>query len=252
MQTQTLPELDHAGRYRSREAACIWHAHRGFELLAVRAGRCLVEIEGHDPVEAQPGSLFLIPPRLAHLHRNHGEVATAYLVFRLPLRLLPARLRVLELAPADPLTDWLEQIIDLHGGLVRPDPREVGGLLLAILARIDRLDPPARPAGRSRALELAERHLLASLAGPVGMEELAQVSGVSTGHLRALFRSHHGCPPARWHRQRRIELAQRLLRDAYLSVAEVAAACGWSDANLFGRIFKAECGQSPGRWRSRV
>lgn len=251
MPTFTLPELDHAGHYRSREPACAWHAHHGFELLLIQAGRCRVEIEGHAPVEAGPGALFLVPPRHAHIHHNHGEVATAYLVFRLPPRLLPARLRHCDLAPGDPLPGWLGQIIALHRGLAAPDPRATGGLMLAILAHLDRLDPPRSTAVRPAALERAERHLLASLAGTVGMAELARVSGVSAGHLRALFRAHHGCPPARWHRQRRCELAQRLLRDARLSVAEVAAACGWDDANLFGRMFKAAYGITPGRWRAR-
>jgi AraC-like DNA-binding protein len=252
MQTLTLPELDHAGRYRASEPRCAWHAHRGFELLLVESGRCRVEIEGCPDAEAGPGSLFLVPPRRAHVHHNRGPVATAYAVFRLPPRLLPERLRQVRLAAGDPLPGRLGQVIDLHRGLERPDPRETGGLLLAILARLDHLDPPARPAQRPRALVLAERHLLASLAGPVAMAELAEVAGVSTGHLRALFRGHHGCPPARWHRQRRIELAQRLLRDSRLSAAEVAVACGWTDANLFGRIFRSACGMAPGRWRDQA
>jgi AraC-like DNA-binding protein len=252
MLTLTVPEVDHAGRYRSGEPACALHAHRGFELLAICSGRCRVEIEGQDPVEARAGALFLIPPHRSHIHFNHGQVATAYVVFRLPLRVLPPRVRSLEVGAADPLRIWLDQAIDLHRRLVGPGDRELGGLLLAILGRLDRLDPPSGAAGRPRPLALAERHLIANLGGPVGMGELAHASGVGARHLRSLFQDHHGCPPARWHRRRRIELAKRLLLDRYLSVSQIAAACGWPDANLFGRQFRAECGEAPGRWRERL
>lgn len=249
-----MPELCYAGRYRSAEPACALHAHPAFELLAIRAGRCRVEIQGYEPFEAGVGDLFLIPPTCAHIHRNHGEVATSYLVFRLTPRLLPRRLRHFTIGDGDRLLDWLEQLVGLHRSLAGADAREAGGLLLAIISRIDQLDPPWRRSETSRPLPLAlaERHLLANLAGPVGMAELARISGVGERHLRELFCSHHGCPPARWHRQRRLELAQRLLADEYLSIAQVAAACGWEDANLFGRTFRAHVGRTPGAWRSAV
>ena len=250
MQTVTMPELVHAGRYRSAEPACALHAHAAFELLAIRGGRCRVEIQGHEAVESAPGDLFLIPPKRAHVHRNHEEVATSYVVFRLPPRLLPPTLRRLTVAPDDPIRTWMEQVIAFHLSLERADAPASGGLLLAILARLDRLDPLAAKPKSSQPLALAERHLLAHLAGPVAMRDLTSICGVGARHLRDLFCSHHACPPARWHRDRRLELAQRLLDDHYLTVRQVAAACGWEDANLFGRTFKLRFGKSPGDWRA--
>jgi AraC-like DNA-binding protein len=243
-----LPALDHAGRYLAR-GRCPWHAHRGFELLAVRRGRCTVELEGQPPLPAGPGSVVLIPPRCAHIHHDRTTVATAYAIFRLPPRLLPARVRRLTVAAGDPLLGWLDQVVDLHRAPGRGDPRAAGGLLLAILARLDLLDPPAPSAPRPRALALAEAHLERHLGGEVAMDALAAVAGVTPGHLRTLFREHHGCPPARWHRRQRIALAQRLLRDPRLAVAEVAAACGWRGGAPFGRAFRAETGRTPGGWR---
>lgn len=255
MQTVTMPDLIHAGRYRSSESACALHAHAAFELLVIRGGRCRVEIQDrtaadHEAFEAVPGDLFLIPPKHSHVHRNHEEVTTSYLVFRLPPRILPPVLRRLAVAPDDPIRTWMEQAIGFHLALERSDARTSGGLLLAILARLDHLAPQVSPPKASPPLARAERHLLQHLAGPVAMRELCRVSGVGARHLRELFSNHHGCPPARWHRDRRLELAQRLLADHYLTVKQVAAACGWDDANLFGRTFKGRFGTSPGDWRS--
>lgn len=243
-----LPVLDHAGRYRAC-GRCPPHAHRGFELLCVRRGACTVEVEGAEPLPAAAGTVLLIPPRAAHVHRERAEVETAYAIFRLPPRLLPARLRRAQAGPDDPLHALMDLLIAVHRAPGEPDPRAAGGLLLALLARLDRLDPPAAVAARPRPLALAERHLLGRLGGEVGMDELAAAAGVTPGHLRTLFREHHGCPPARWHRRQRLELAKRLLGDPRLSLAEVAQAAGWADAAVFGRCFRAEVGQPPGRWR---
>lgn len=248
MLTLTLPTLDHAGRYRA-EGRCPLHAHQGFELLAIRRGRCTLDLEGQPPLAAGPGTVVLIPPHCAHVHHDHGEVETIYAVFRLPPRQLPARCRQVVVDVSDPLMGWLDQIVDFYRELHRPDPRAVGGLLLTLIARLDALDPPATVHSKPTALVRAESHLLARVAEPVAMDDLAQVSGVTTGHLRSLFREHHGCPPATWHRRQRLELAKRLLRDPRLSVAQVAQACGWESPTTFGVVFRREFNTTPGMWR---
>ena len=83
------------------------------------------------------------------------------------------------------------------------------------------------------------------------MNHLARASALSASHLAALFRQHLGCAPMAWLQQQRLELACRLLRNAYLSVAEVAAACGYPDANYFARLFRQRHGCTPGAWRRR-
>jgi AraC family transcriptional regulator len=250
MLTLTMPALDHAGRYSAR-GLCPLHSHRQHELLVVREGTCRLEIEDFEPMEAGPGSVHLLPPHHAHIHLDHCHVVTTYAIFQIPLRLLTTRLRHFQVALDDPLIGWLDQVTDLHCRSPQPDPRQTGGLLLAILSRIDSLDPEPRTASLPRSLAIAEHYLDEHLGGPVSMLELARAAGVSEGHLRSLFRDHRDCSPIRWHRRRRIELAQRLLSNPRLSIADVAKACGWEDANLFGRVFRAECGQSPGRWRHR-
>ena len=81
--------------------------------------------------------------------------------------------------------------------------------------------------------------------------DLSRVSGLSTSHLAALFRRHLGCAPMAWLQKQRLELACRLLRNASLSVAEVATACGYQDANYFTRLFRQCHGCSPRVWRQR-
>lgn len=239
-----LPRLLHAGRY-DAEGRCPLHGHAGIEILLVRRGRCILSV-GDRELPAEPNSLFVLPRRTDHRHRDLGRVATSYLIVAVPPGMAGDRLRHLQLAPGDPLPGWLEHVVDLHR--VPGAERVAGGLILALLARVDALAaaPAAQPAALTRALAHLERRLLEA----VPPAELARAAHASVSHLAELFRRHLGCPPGRWQRRRRLELARRMLVERPASIAAVARACGWQDANLFGRVFRAEMGMTPGAWRA--
>lgn len=48
-----------------------------------------------------------------------------------------------------------------------------------------------------------------------------------------------------WLLELRLEKAELLLRTGTLSVAETAAACGFSDSNYFSRQFRRKFGRTP-------
>jgi transcriptional regulator GlxA family with amidase domain len=75
------------------------------------------------------------------------------------------------------------------------------------------------------------------------------VAGVSPSHLRALFHRHLAVSPSEHQVRLRLDLAAKLLRSSYLSMAEVAAAVGWQDANYFARRFAQFHGKRPRAWR---
>src|SRR5947208_10735842 len=57
---------------------------------------------------------------------------------------------------------------------------------------------------------------------------LARVSGVSEAHFARSFKDAFGIPPHRYLLTRRIERARALLRDADLSITEIAFDTGWN------------------------
>ena len=67
--------------------------------------------------------------------------------------------------------------------------------------------------------------------------------GVSQFHV--VFRALTGMTPTQYITKLRMSLAARLLRDATLSVGEVAEACGYGDMFYFSRVFRREMGVSP-------
>ena len=226
------------------------HDHPGDELVLIGRGR--VEVTVGDLVLAGgPGSLFLFPRGCAHDQRNHPGTTSWFVVFDCRGRRLPKAARMLVLGEDDPLRRWFTEICAQH---LAADgvPLAVSALLLAVLERLTALDAraladQALPEPVTRALRLLERHP----ADELSADAIAKTAGVSPSHLRTLFARHLGAGPQEHHRQLRLDLAAKLLRTSYLGVAEVGEACGWQDANYFGRLFLKRFGASPRTWRSR-
>ena len=95
----------------------------------------------------------------------------------------------------------------------------------------------------------AETLLRTRLDGRLELTQLAAECGLSTSHFARAFRHSFGTSPHRWLTQRRIELAQRLLIESAMPIAEIAVACGFADQSHFTRIFARHVGASPAAWR---
>jgi AraC family transcriptional regulator len=99
-----------------------------------------------------------------------------------------------------------------------------------------------------RLLEFVEAHLESDLK----LEQLAAEVGVTPFHFARLFRGVTGITPHQYVLGQRVERAKMLLRVQHLSVAEIAAACGFSSASNFVRSFKQRVGVTPGEWRLQL
>ena len=83
----------------------------------------------------------------------------------------------------------------------------------------------------------------------VPLAELARAVSLSPGHFGRAFKQSTGRPPHRWLVEQRIEKAKQLLIDTYLSLAEIALACGFADQSHFTRVFSRATDTSPSAWR---
>jgi transcriptional regulator GlxA family with amidase domain len=82
------------------------------------------------------------------------------------------------------------------------------------------------------------------------VRRLARVSGVSEAHFARSFKEAFGVPPHRYLLTRRVERAMALLRDADLSITQIAFDTGWESLGTFGRTFRDVTGESPGAIRA--
>ena len=99
-----------------------------------------------------------------------------------------------------------------------------------------------------RVLDLIEHEF----ASPLTIDRLAREANVSKFHFARLFRQETGSTPHRWVVDRRLRAARRLLETTDLSIAEVAARCGFTRPNYFATAFFRRFAMTPGACRSNA
>lgn len=80
---------------------------------------------------------------------------------------------------------------------------------------------------------------------PLLMDELAKQAGLSRRQLERHFRKYLGETPAKTYASIRLERARSLLVETDHSINEVAAATGFSSAQIFSRQYRDRYGQTP-------
>lgn len=82
------------------------------------------------------------------------------------------------------------------------------------------------------------------------LDQLARRVGVNRNKLALGFKYVFGITVAAFHREHRLKIARKLLRDRDLSVGQVADAAGYQDAGSFSKAFKLRYGMLPSDMRS--
>tara|TARA_R110000868_G_scaffold116608_3_gene310204 strand:- start:6441 stop:7346 length:906 start_codon:yes stop_codon:yes gene_type:complete len=98
----------------------------------------------------------------------------------------------------------------------------------------------------------ATQLMIERLGEDMTLSEPARVCGLSLSYFSRAFKQSVGMPPHRWLLQQRVLRAKALLRNADRPLAEIAAACGFTDQSHFTRVFTSAVGASPGAWRRQV
>ena len=87
---------------------------------------------------------------------------------------------------------------------------------------------------------------------PLTNQSLAAMIGYHPYHVNRLVRASLGMTLHHYVILRRIEAAKKLLRETYMSVNEIAEACGYNSFTNFSTDFKKRTGMSPHRFRERA
>lgn len=146
-----------------------------------------------------------------------------------------------------------EELIDnkLFEGLIKA--ASVSKLVLWVeqsgLLFIDKLSRLADQS-KSRIIEQAISFLTAHLQEDLSLEAVAMHCNVSHYYLSHLFRKETGTTVTAFIKKARIDQAMVLLRDANLTIAEVAYKVGYQDPNYFSKSFRSYVGVSPTEFRN--
>jgi AraC family transcriptional regulator len=88
-----------------------------------------------------------------------------------------------------------------------------------------------------------------NFAGPITIEAMARVAGLSPAHFSRLFKEVLGDSPYQFVMDYRVEQAKRMLADPGRPMIDIALACGFADQAHFTRIFKRLTGKTPRAFR---
>lgn len=128
----------------------------------------------------------------------------------------------------------------------------LSGLLLGLVAHAWRsagLAPTTTPEARIARAEALARSQLGT---DFDVDDFAAAAGYSRSRFCAVYQRVRGGAPGRWLRDQRLDLADELLSRPELPVASVGAMVGYPDPTVFGRVFRAHRGLTPGEWRRRA
>jgi AraC family transcriptional regulator len=130
---------------------------------------------------------------------------------------------------------------------------DLGSTFLLHLAQsFGRLEAPPQTTRGGLAtwqLRLARNRLDQNLEEDLALDQIAAECGLSISHFTRAFSVSTGVPPHRWLMHRRIDRAKGLILSADVSLAQIAATCGFADQSHFTRTFASLVGLPPARWR---
>lgn len=132
-------------------------------------------------------------------------------------------------------------------------PAYAESLVGSIIAGLLDIDDDSREQQTGRLTQAQMNKLLASInaCGDFRMTvgEMAATVGLSESWFANVFKQTTGKTPLQWQLGKRIGLAQKLLTESDLPVAEIAAQLGFSDQAHLTKAFRQVAGETPAAWR---
>lgn len=98
-------------------------------------------------------------------------------------------------------------------------------------------------------MRLLDEFIDAGLDGPLGVQAMAQLLGLSEGYFIRAFKLATGKSPHSYLIDRRLARARALMRDSTLTLAQIALTCGFNSQAHMATAFKQRLGVSPAQLR---
>ena len=152
------------------------------------------------------------------------------------------------------LTRRLNRPFELSAG---PVVESIDDIRLSYAASLEPFAPKKAAPGEPRVIDQLKGEVLEYLQSAYADSELNQVKvadhfGISTYSLSRLFKNHVGVGFSEYVTAKRLEAARELLLTTDESVGQIAAAVGIPNANYFSRLFKANVGLTPVKFRQEA
>ena len=104
----------------------------------------------------------------------------------------------------------------------------------------------------SAPVQKAVTTICADLTADLSLCRLADMQGISSGYLSAIFKKETGQTVTDFVNQKRMQYAVQLLGETTLQVQTVAQHCGFLDVHYFSKVFKKYVGKTPKEYRQEA
>ena len=279
---ETVPDQESDFPYAAMEAdlnlyadRCVpWHWHDHFEFDVMHRGEAILHLE-RESYLLREGDAYFVNSNVLHQLRaadgspastlraqlfgrsilaGSGLVGRKYIV---PIADCPS-LDALIFHPEDP--DHAELIAGLAAAFAAAET-DADSHELEICSRLNlvwqklyhiakpRLRSGGPPSENTRRVKEMLTFIHDNYARPIQVSHIAAAAGVCERECFRCFALALGTTPMDYLARHRIAVASRLLRETTRTVADVAAACGFSDPGYFGKVFRKILGVTPGAYR---
>ena len=153
------------------------------------------------------------------------------------------------------IDDSLHRLLAHAMSLVEQNEDTAMDLIRKASALVGNPDLPEIPASSTRGglapwqIGRVKRHIDKELAGRISIDELAQITRLSTSYFSAAFRASFGTSPHDYICRRRIDHTKQLMLTTDTPLCEIALDCGFADQSHLCRVFRRVTGQTPAAWR---
>ena len=236
------------------------HWHDRIELLRIKRGKLLVEC-GTDSLVLSAGELMIIPPQT--LHRGYaGDEMAEYDVIMFDIRFFYNETEICQkLLP--PIFDGravFKRIIhdeetiacfdSICGDSSSGDLYTTAKIyqLIGLFYQNSLLEFRTQP--KNASVKKIVDYLEENYAQELNAASLCEKFGYTEAHLCRKFKQATGLSPMVYLKIYRLEMASRKQKNRETSISDLAADCGFSDANYFTRCFKAHFGVPPTRYNA--
>jgi two-component system response regulator YesN len=95
-------------------------------------------------------------------------------------------------------------------------------------------------------------HICRNFNKNITLESVADEIGLTPQYLSKIFKEKFGINFIDFITQKRMEYAEKLLRESGKNIKEIGKLAGYEDSNYFCKIFKKEMGTSPKQFRTKA
>jgi AraC-like DNA-binding protein len=220
-------------------------------------GKTVVELSKAEKMwrlEINPHDIFIIPPGTVRKYFSEHPLRHYYLSFQFPVESPPTEcVQLPALISTGPNAEMMQRDFAAVIDLGETDPVEsemLARLLIWRLVRLARLSDKAQQGGEY-AVQASLQRIRESIGNPdLTPETLADKVGLSRRRLDQLFMRIVGKPVFACIRDRRVQLAEDLLRQTALPIHTIGTQVGIPDSHAFNKFIRRNCGKSPSALRT--